>query len=169
MTFDDKCVWEWLWEPSPRNELLRQVAVVPRFSPLVMQELDCGNCVLGEGDPVYWLDRYPLRNPVVHVMPAIEGTGTRPGECGVGSKSDRADWPRIIGALKRNGVEWLVVKPTLFPGSLADLQASAEYLRGLGVGWKGLADAGGLPHREAIQSVPPRSLPDRGRDFEMKR
>ena len=138
MTFDGKYVWEWLWEPSPRNELLRQVTAVPRFSPLVMQEFDCGNCVLGGGDPVYWLDRYPLRNPTVHIMPAIEETGTRPGECGVGSKSDRADWPRIIDALKRNGTQWLVVKPTAFPGSLADLQASAEYLRGLGVGRSGM-------------------------------
>lgn len=141
MKFDDTCVWEWLWEPSPKNESLRQVTAVPRFSPLVMQELDCGNCVLGGGDPVYWLDRYPRRNPTVHIMPAIEETGTRPGECGVGSKSDRADWPRILDALKRNGTEWLVVKPVSFPDSLADLQASAEYLRGLGVGGAGLGAA----------------------------
>lgn len=134
MKFDDKSVWEWLWEPSPKNESLRQVTAVPRFSPLVMQELDCGNCVLGGGDPVYWLDRYPRRNPTVHVMPALEETGTRPGECGVGAKSDRADWPRIIDALRRNCTEWLVVKPTAFPDSLADLQASAVHLRGLGVG-----------------------------------
>jgi len=131
MKVDGKSVWEWLWEPLPGNESLRQITAVPRFSPLVMQELDCGNCVLGGGDPVYWLDRYPQRNPTVHMMPVIDATETRPGECGVGSKSDRVDWPRIIGALRRNGTEWLVVKPTTFPGSLADLEASAEYLRGI--------------------------------------
>jgi len=64
MRFDGKCVWEWLWESSPENELLSQITAVPRFSPIVMQELDCGNCVLGGDDPVCWLDRYPRRNPI---------------------------------------------------------------------------------------------------------
>jgi len=134
MKFDGKSVWEWLWEPSSGNGSLRQITAVPRFSPLVMQELDCGNCILGGCDPVYWLDRYPCRNPTVHVMPVLEEAGVRPGECGVGAKSDRANWLRIIGSLRRNGTEWLVVKPVSFPDSLADLKASAEYLRGLGVG-----------------------------------
>jgi sugar phosphate isomerase/epimerase len=131
MRVQGKTVWEWLWDGKP-GDSLRQVTATPRFSPRVMQELDCGNCVLGGGDPVYWLDRFPHRNPTVHVMPAIRDTaGLKPGEAGVGSVRDAAHWPEIIAALRRNGTEWLVVKPTTFPGSLDDLAASYAYLRPL--------------------------------------
>ena len=126
-----KTVWEWLWEGTP-GDSLRQVTATPRFSPLVLQELDCGNCVLGGGDPVYWLDRFPNRNPTVHVMPAIRDTaGLKPGGAGVGSVRDAARWREILAALRRNGTEWLVVKPTVFPGALDDLAASYAYLRPL--------------------------------------
>ena len=131
MRVQGKTVWEWLWDGEP-GDSLRQVTATPRFSPRVMQELDCGNCVLGGGDPVYWLDRFPHRNPTVHVMPAIRDTaGLKPGGAGVGSVRDAAHWPEIIAALRRNGTEWLVVKPTTFPGSLDDLAASYAYLRPL--------------------------------------
>lgn len=127
----DRCVWDWLWREDGETGL-RQVTDTPRFSKLVMQELDCGNCVLGGGDPVAWLDRFPGRNPTVHLMPAIaDETGLAPGGAGLGSPRDRADWPRILDALKRNGTDWLVVKPTAFPGSLADMKASMDYLKGL--------------------------------------
>ena len=126
-----KTVWEWLWDGTP-GDSLRQVTATPRFSPLVKQELDCGNCVLGGGDPVYWLDRFPRRNPTVHVMPAIrDAAGLKPGGAGVGSSRDEAKWPAILAALRRNGTEWLVVKPTVFPGSLDDLAASYAYLKPL--------------------------------------
>lgn len=126
-----KTAWEWLWDGKP-GDALRQVMETPRFSPLVMQELDCGNCVLGGGDPVHWLDRFPRRSPTVHVMPAIrDAVGLAPGEAGVGSARDEARWPDILPALRRNGVEWLVVKPTAFPGSMKDLSASCAYLRPL--------------------------------------
>ena len=123
-----KTVWEWLWEDDGKDSL-RQVTATPRFSERVLQELDCGNCVLGGGDPVKWLERYPGRNPTIHIMPAIsDAKGLRPGEAGVGSPRDAADWRAIFAAAGRSGVKWLVVKPTTFPGSIDDLAASARHI-----------------------------------------
>jgi hypothetical protein len=65
-------------------------------------------------------------------MPAIsDASGLKPGECGVGSLKDKADWKRIIPALVADGVEWLVVKPTVHPNSLTDLKNSLTYLKGI--------------------------------------
>lgn len=129
--FGGKCVWDWLWAKNADNSL-SQIAPAPRFSGLVLQELDCGNCVLGGGDPVKCISAYPHRNPTVHVMPAIaDAKGLKPGEAGVGSSRDAADWRRIVPALAADGVQWLVVKPTAHPGSIEDLKASYSYLKGL--------------------------------------
>ena len=129
--FGGKCVWDWLWARDADNSL-SQIAPVPRFSDKVLQELDCGNCVLGGGDPVKCISAYPHRNPTVHVMPAIaDAKGLKPGEAGVGSSRDAADWRRIVPALAADGVQWLVVKPTAHPGSIEDLKASYSYLKGL--------------------------------------
>ena len=128
MKFGDKCVWDWLWTQGG-GEDLRQVTATPRFSERVLQELDCGNCVLGGGDPVACINAHPHRNPTVHIMPAIaDAKGLRRGEAGVGSARDKSDWRRIVPALAADGVEWLVVKPTAHPDSLADLEASRRYL-----------------------------------------
>ena len=128
---DGKCVWEWLYSKEA-DDALRQVASTPRFSNLVLQELDCGNCVLGGGDPIQCIKDHPHRNPTVHIMPAIrmENGGLPPrGQCGIGSVYDKADWRSIIPALTVDGVEWLVVKPTVHPDSLADLEQSIRFLR----------------------------------------
>ncbi|MBR3222994.1 MAG: sugar phosphate isomerase/epimerase [Kiritimatiellae bacterium] len=130
--FGGKSVWNWLWA-GDEGDALRQVTATPRFSDRVLQELDCGNCILGGGDPVRCLAAFPHRNPTVHVMPAIEGggKGLKPGEAGVGSAADRADWRRIVQALAADGTQWLVVKPVIHPDSLADLEKSIAYLKGI--------------------------------------
>ena len=131
--FDGKSVWNWLYS-NEADDTLRQVTPTPRFSKFVLQELDCGNCVLGDGDPVQCIKNHPHRNPTVHIMPAIAmENGEMPplGQCGVGSVYDKADWQRIIPALTADGVQWLVVKPTVRPGSVEDLKASFIYLKGL--------------------------------------
>ena len=132
MKIGGKSVWDWLWAKDG-GDSLRQVSPTPRFSDKVFQELDCGNCVLGGGDPLACIAAHPHRNPTVHIMPAMGGPRSvaAAGECGVGSPGDMADWRRIIPALAADGVEWLVVKPTMHPDSLADLEASIKYLKGL--------------------------------------
>lgn len=125
-------VWQWLWNGRKDSAELRQVTAAPGFSPLVKQELDSGWCVLAGCDPLEQLAAHPHRNPVVHIMPAIDDAECgQCGECGVGSAHDRADWRRIIPALAADGVEWLVVKPVAHPGSLADLEASIRFLKGI--------------------------------------
>ena len=137
--FGGRRVWDWLYSKES-DSTLRQVTETPRFSDLVLQELDCGNCVLGGGDPVECIKNYPHRNPTVHIMPAIGRiengecrvkNGGLPSVscCGVGSAYDKADWRSIIPALTADGVEWLVVKPTAHPNSLADLEQSIRFLR----------------------------------------
>lgn len=124
-------VWDWLWSKRSDDDL-RQVTPTPRFSDKVLQELDCGNCVLGGGDPIACLAAHPHRNPTVHIMPAIaDAKGLKAGEAGVGSSRDKAEWNRIVSALAADGVEWLVVKPTMHPGSLDDLKSSIKYLKGI--------------------------------------
>ena len=124
-------VWEWLWSKGSGDDL-RQVTPTPRFSDKVLQELDCGNCVLGGGDPIACLAAHPHRNPTVHIMPAIaDAKDLKAGEAGVGSSRDKAEWNRIVPALAADGVEWLVVKPTAHPGSLDDLKSSIKYLKGI--------------------------------------
>ena len=137
--FGDKCIWDWLFAKGESDGAMRQVTATPRFSDLVLQELDCGNCMLGGGDPVQCIEKHPHRNPTVHIMPAIgriENGKCRmengeAGHCGVGSANDMAGWKRIIPALAADGVEWLVLKPTAHPGSLADLEKSIIYLKAL--------------------------------------
>ena len=115
--FGGKTALEWLYE---------------RFSPLVKQELDPGWCVLAGCDPMEWLRAHPRRNPCVHVMPAIaDAAGLMPGQCGVGSARDKAEWSRILPALAADGTQWLVVKPTVHPGSIKDLKSSYEHLKGI--------------------------------------
>ena len=137
MKIGGRSVWEWLWSKG-RGDDLRQVTPTPRFSERVLQELDCGNCVLGGGDPVACLAAHPHRNPTVHIMPAIKANEKCKMEnvkcggcCAVGASRDMADWKRIVPALAADGVEWLVVKPTTHPDTLADLEASIEYLKGI--------------------------------------
>ena len=126
-----RSVWDWLWTKGSDDDL-RQVTPTPRFSDKVLQELDCGNCVLGGGDPIACLAAHPHRNPTVHIMPAIDDAkGLKAGETGVGSSRDKANWERIVPALAADGVEWLVVKPTAHPGSLDDLKSSIKYLKGI--------------------------------------
>ena len=101
-----------------------------RFDARVMQEFDPGWCLLAGGDPLAWLAAHPGRNPMLHVMPAIaDSAGLKPGEAGVGSVRDRADWRRILPEAARDGAAWFVVKPTAFPDSLSDLRASRMYLK----------------------------------------
>ena len=127
----DRCVWDWLWREGDGTDL-RQISATPRFSPRVTQELDCGHCVLGGGNPVEWIGRFSGRIPCVHLTPAIvDATGLKPGEAGIGSSRDTADWPSVLTALRRCGTEWLTVKLTQFPDSLADLKASFGYLKGI--------------------------------------
>lgn len=127
----DCCVWDWLWREGDGTDL-RQISATPRFSPRVMQELDCGHCVLGGGNPVEWIGRFPGRIPCVHLTPAIvDAAGLKPGEAGIGSSRDTAGWPSVLAALRRCGTEWLAVKLTQFPDSLADLKASFGYLKGI--------------------------------------
>jgi len=87
---------------------------------------------VGDGETLT-LAAHPHRNPTVHVMPAIRKAcaSAQPGECGVGSANDLADWRRLVPAFAADGVEWLVVKPTVHVGSLADLAASIKYLKKL--------------------------------------
>ena len=61
----------------------------------------------------------------------LDAKGLEPGDAGVGSVRDAADWRRIIPALAADGAEWLVVKPTAHPGSLDDLEESIKYLKGI--------------------------------------
>ena len=132
MSIGDKCIWDWLFASDGAGGVMRQVSATPRFSNLVFQELDCGNCVLGGGDPIASLAAHPHRNPTVHIMPAIaDSKRLKPGEAGVGSSCDKANWKRIFPALAADGVEWIVVKPTIHPDSLEDLKASCSYLKGL--------------------------------------
>ncbi len=141
MKFCGVRVWDWLWA-NESDDSLRQVTETPRFSEKILQEPDCGNCVLGGGDPVQAIAAHPHRNPTVHLMHAIrEGRAPArpgldaqervppPGEAGLGSPRDKADWKRIVPALVADGVEWLVVKPTSHPDSLEDLKASIKYLK----------------------------------------
>ena len=115
--FGGKTAMEWLFE---------------RFSPLVKQEFDPGWCVIAGGDPAEWLKSHPRRNPTVHVMPAIaDGKGLKPGEAGVGSAADKADWRSLIPSFAADGTQWLVAKPTVHPGSIEDLKASYSYLKGV--------------------------------------
>jgi len=114
--FDGKTALAWLYE---------------RFDSRVRQEFDPGWCVLAGEDPSGWLAAHPRRNPTMHAMPAIDPSEVSDcplGKAGVGSPHDRVEWCRFLPAAVRDGLEWLVVKPTTHPGDLADLAASREFL-----------------------------------------
>jgi len=91
-----------------------------RLSSKVALEFDPGWAALAGADPLAFLAAHPNFGPDAHLTPA--------GDCALGAAQDRADWRRIIPALAASGVEWAFVKPLAHPDSLADLEASRNWL-----------------------------------------
>lgn len=98
-----------------------------RVSAEVLQEFDPGHCARAGQNPVAWLDRYPHRNPCIHMMSASDKYGA------VGNPDDKVNWSAVLAACRRQGTEWLVIKPVIRPDSLEDCRLSYRYLRSIGV------------------------------------
>jgi len=88
-------------------------------------ELDVGHVKLAGGDPVAWLNRLNGRVPSIHAKPG--------GGDSIGGTGDQNDWSAIFNAAAAAGAQWAVVECETRRDTYADVEASMNYLKGLGV------------------------------------
>ena len=105
----------------------------PRY---VQAELDTYWIQHGGGDPVAWIERVAGRMPVVHLkdmvmLPSADGRGQQAmAEVGAGNMN----FPAILAACQRAGVEWYAVEQDFCAGDPFDsLAISYSNLRELGL------------------------------------
>jgi sugar phosphate isomerase/epimerase len=118
---------------APYAELLRLTDPAK-----VTMEMDCGWVVVGGGDPVEYLAKYPTRISMLHVKdfkrpdPASGRRGGRAAELGQGYIDYR---PLFAAAAKAGHVTHCFVEQEGFDMPPMDsLKIDADYMRGLGVG-----------------------------------
>ena len=123
--------WAKLGEP-PHGDRAIDV-LVSDLDERVWFELDTYWVAHAGADPVAWIDRFAGRLPVVH----LKDMGVRPDrsqymmEVGAGN----LNWPAILDACRRAGVEWYVVEQdTCYRDPFDSLALSLENLRGMGMG-----------------------------------
>jgi sugar phosphate isomerase/epimerase len=95
-------------------------------------EIDTYWVAHGGGDPVAWVDRFAGRIPCVHLKDlAIKPDKTQyMAEVGVGN----LNWPAILSACDRVGVEWYIVEQdTCYRDPFDSLKTSLENLRAMGL------------------------------------
>jgi sugar phosphate isomerase/epimerase len=94
----------------------------------VIMQLDTGNCLAGNGDPVAILKKYPGRSTTVHLKEhggpanAVIGQGVVP-------------WAAVFDACESTGgTEWYIVEHETGPDPLGNIRGCLEGLRKMGRG-----------------------------------
>jgi sugar phosphate isomerase/epimerase len=128
------------FELAPQaNGTIPYEVLIERTDPeLVKLEIDCGWLVVGGGDPVDYLARYPGRAPLLHVkdfLPVPDAERGKPGprygaELGRGT----IDYAPILAAARASGLEHYYVEqegPYTRMPPLDSAAVAYDYLRGL--------------------------------------
>lgn len=86
----------------------------------VLQELDTCHCIEGGGDPVYYINKYKNRSPVVHIkeFPRNQESNTgrlfpdpiAKGKFLVPFGSGTTDWDSVFEACKEANAEWYILE-----------------------------------------------------------
>ncbi|HMA54868.1 MAG TPA: sugar phosphate isomerase/epimerase family protein [Acidobacteriota bacterium] len=97
-------------------------------SPDVIMQLDTGNCMQGQGDPVAILKKYPGRSTTVHLKEfggpanAVIGQGVMP-------------WAQVFEACETTaGTEWYIVEHETGPDPIGNIKGCLDGLRKMGRG-----------------------------------
>ena len=103
---DGVCKWELFYANTSRD---------------VYQQIDIGHCVMAGEDPVYWLKRYPHRNPAVHLKAASKTSGV------IGE--DATHWDAVFAACEADITEWYVVEAEIHPDTLDDVRKCFTFMK----------------------------------------
>jgi sugar phosphate isomerase/epimerase len=82
--------------------------LIERMDPAVWIEIDTYWIAHGGGDPAAWIDKVTGRLPCIHVKDMAVTTSQEQKMCEVGSGN--LNWPAILAACKRAGVQWYLVE-----------------------------------------------------------
>ena len=92
--------------------------------PDVVMQLDMGNCMKGNGDPVSFLKKFPGRAVTVHMKEHY--SSEKPGVLGEGD----VKWKEVIELCKTTaGTEWFIVEQESYP--VSPLDTAQKCLEGL--------------------------------------
>ena len=101
------------------------------LDPRIWFELDTYWVAHAGGDPAAWIDRFAGRIPCVHLKDMGTRAGREPYMMEVGEGN--LNWPAILAACDRAGVEWHIVEQdTCDRDPFDSLRTSLENLRGMG-------------------------------------
>jgi len=94
----------------------------------VIMQLDTGNCMQGNGDPVAVLKKYPGRSTTIHLK---EFGGPENAVIGQG----RVPWAEVFELCETaGGTEWYIVEHETGPGPIGNIKGCLEGLRKMGRG-----------------------------------
>ena len=123
---------EWIPMGDPLTARRPIDLLFERLAPEAIFELDTYWIAHAGASPVTWIDRAAGRLPIIHLKDMLIGPGRTQvmAEVGVGS----LDWPRILPACERAGVQWHIVEQdTCWRDPFDSLQTSLDNLRAMGL------------------------------------
>lgn len=96
---------------------------------LVDYQMDIYWLVIAGQEPAPWFKKYKDRFRLCHIKDRVKGSTKREDTCDIGKGS--IDFPAILHAAKKNGMEYFIVEQEHYPtGSpLEAVKANAEYMK----------------------------------------
>jgi len=98
---------------------------------LVDYQMDIYWLVIAGQEPSSWFKKYKGRFRLCHIKDRVKGSTKREDTCDIGSGS--IDFPTILHAAKKNGMEYFIVEQEHYPSGspLGAVKADAEYMKKL--------------------------------------
>ncbi len=96
-------------------------------------EMDIYWVVTAGQDPVEWFKKYPNRFRACHVKDRAKNSGTDNGKNSVDLGTGIIDFPKILKASRKTGMEYFIVEQEAYPNgtSLQAVQVNAEFMKKL--------------------------------------
>ena len=115
------------------GQLPQDVMMNNTDASLVDFEMDIYWVVTAGQDPVEWFKKYPNRFTACHVKDRAKNPGTDNGKNSVDLGTGIIDFPKILKASRKYGMEYFIVEQEYYPNStsLKSVEVDAEYMRGL--------------------------------------
>ncbi len=98
---------------------------------LVDYQMDIYWIVIAGQEPSTWFSKYKGRFRLCHIKDRVKGSTKREDTCDIGKGS--FDFPSILHAAKKNGMEYFIVEQEHYPSGtpLEAVKADAEYMKNL--------------------------------------
>jgi sugar phosphate isomerase/epimerase len=115
------------------GQLPQDVMMNNTDASLVDFEMDIYWVVTAGQDPVEWFKKYPKRFTACHVKDRAKNPGTDNGKNSVDLGTGIIDFPKILKASRKTGMEYFIVEQEYYPNStsLKSVEVDAEYMKRL--------------------------------------